>query len=434
MHLNYPRIAARIFNTPLMISGAKLDAIIAGLSDRIGFTAGIVPAALSTAQIEKREPGYDVIQGVARINVFGVLTHRGRAEGQSSWLLGYQQIAVWMQSALDDPAVHTIMLVFDTPGGEVAGLFDFAALISRADEVKPVYSMIDDHALSAGYAMAASGRSISISQTGGAGSIGVLMRHVDFSGMLEKDGVNVTHIFAGEHKIDGHPYGPLPDAVRADCQKEVDSLMDLFVGHVVEQRGMSAADVRATEAAVFTGEAAVQAGLADQVETQDELLQRLIAQQGNSSSTTAVSAAATTEEEITMSGDKTVAAESPAIFTQKQMDDASAKAVADAGGVSAETERKRVGTIIQSEHAKGREKLANHFAFNTSMSATDAIASLEAAPIAATKAAEPANNFAEAMSGLDGSDVGVDGVDVDDSAATVISQIVALTQPSAGVN
>ena len=47
---------------------------------------------------------------------------------------------------------------------------------------------------------------------------------------------------------------------------------------------------------------------------------------------------------------------------------------------SAKAERKRISAILQSKHAKGRGKLAKHLAFNTAMSAKDAVAALEASP------------------------------------------------------
>ena len=44
------------------------------------------------------------------------------------------------------------------------------------------------------------------------------------------------------------------------------------------------------------------------------------------------------------------------------------------------SERKRISAILNSDEAKGRGKLAKHFAFNTTMSLKDARAALDAAP------------------------------------------------------
>ena len=61
------------------------------------------------------------------------------------------------------------------------------------------------------------------------------------------------------HKIDGNQFEPLPAAVRADFQAEIDALYADFVQAVAKQRGMSAEAVIATQAQTYRGAAAVSA-------------------------------------------------------------------------------------------------------------------------------------------------------------------------------
>jgi ClpP class serine protease len=93
--------------------------------------------------------------------------------------------------------------------------------------------------------------------------------------MLANDGIAVTHIFAGAHKVDGNQFEPLPAAVRADYQAEINNLYDMFVNAVASTCSISAEAVRATEARVFMGKAAVDAGLAHRVATTDQLITEL---------------------------------------------------------------------------------------------------------------------------------------------------------------
>lgn len=79
-------------------------------------------------------------------------------------------------------------------------------------------------------------------------------------------------------------------------------------------------------------------------------------------------------------------------------------AVADARAAGmkegATTERARIGAILGSEEAKGRESLAQHFAFKSDMDAEAAVAALSAAPKAeapAPAAEQPAQTFEQAM-------------------------------------
>ncbi len=79
-------------------------------------------------------------------------------------------------------------------------------------------------------------------------------------------GVKPTLIFAGAHKVDGHPYGPLPATVKADLRAEIDDFYRMFVECVAAgRRQLSAKAIRDTEAATFMGTAAVAAGLADEI-------------------------------------------------------------------------------------------------------------------------------------------------------------------------
>jgi len=420
--IRYPNIASRIFNTPLLITPDKLDAIIAGLSGRIGIHSVAAPQAFVSAKAEKKEPGYSVIRGVAVINVFGVLVHRSRMEADSSYLLGYDSVAAWFDDALADSDVHSIVLNIDSPGGEVAGCFDLVQKIRDARGTKPIHSVASDQSCSAAYAIASAADSVSVTRTAMVGSIGVVTRHVDFSKLMEQDGIKVTYIYAGAQKIDGNPFEPLPPAVRARFQTDIDSLYELFVNTVSENRNLSEEHVRGTEAGVFTGEAGVAAQLADQVETPDQLIQRLSVEGGQSNSTRAL--AAHHQEEILMSvEDKnkpTAAASGTADETA--LEAMRAEGVAEGQGnletavVEARAdERSRIQAIVTSDSASGRNEMAHHLAFATDMDAKQAQALLDKSPKATPAGSDV---FSAAMIAAGNPDLGADdGGDGNDAAA-----------------
>ena len=81
-------------------------------------------------------------------------------------------------------------------------------------------------------------------------------------------------IFAGSHKVDGNPFEPLSDAVRADLQASVDAHYDAFVGLVAAGRGdrLTVDGARETEARTFIGADSVAHGLADRLAPFDEVL------------------------------------------------------------------------------------------------------------------------------------------------------------------
>jgi signal peptide peptidase SppA len=155
-------------------------------------------------------------------------------------------------------------LDIDSPGGEVSGLFDLVDFIYESREVKPIYAIANDHAFSAAYAIASAASKIFVNRTSGVGSIGVIATHVDQSSYDKKEGIKYTTIFAGDKKNDLSPHEPLSDEATADLQKEVNRLYEMFVATVARNRGVSTAQIRATQAALYYGANSVSLGLADE--------------------------------------------------------------------------------------------------------------------------------------------------------------------------
>jgi signal peptide peptidase SppA len=222
--------------------------------------------------------------GTAVISVIGELVNRGAWVGASSGLVSYEGTKHALSTAARDDQVSAILLDLETPGGEAVGAFEVAAMVRQIRESKPVIAFVNGMAASAGYAMASGASRIVSIPSGLSGSIGVVMVHMDVSAYLEGEGVKPTLIFAGAHKVDGNPFEPLPDAVRADFQKEINSFMDMFVATVSAGRaGMNEQAVRRTEARVFMGEDARRVGLVDDVATFDDFIAALAAPQTRSS-------------------------------------------------------------------------------------------------------------------------------------------------------
>lgn len=273
---HYPHLAARLFDVPLLIHPAKLDAILHGLSHRLGVSYPEPQAYLPTTA-RKESASYRIQDGVALIDVFGILAHRSAGlNPDSSPILSYEGIADQVQRALDDSGVQQIVLQLDSPGGEVSGAFQLAEQIYRGRALKPIHAMANDLAASAAYLIGSAATTLTVSPTGQVGSIGIVMRHVDVSQAMERDGVKVTFIHAGAHKVDGNPYQPLPDEVKARLQADVDHYYGLFVEAVAQYRQLDPEAIRATEASLFVAEAALQRGLVDRIAQPHEWLSQLL--------------------------------------------------------------------------------------------------------------------------------------------------------------
>lgn len=264
-----PHIAGRVFNTPLLISRAKLDTILGVLIPRLQGES--IPFGIKTA---KR--GYEVTpNGIAVIPILGTLVRRASGLDAQSGLTSYAALEETLATALRDSGVKAILLDIDSPGGEAGGVFDLAEKIYAARKVKPVWAVANEEAFSAAYALAVAAEKIYVPRTGGVGSIGVIAVHLDQSKAEENAGLTYTAIYAGERKNDLSSHEPLRDPARAELQMEVDRLYGMFVSVVARMRNMGAGSVKATEAGLYFGESAIAAGLADVTGTLNEALAAL---------------------------------------------------------------------------------------------------------------------------------------------------------------
>ncbi|MFN7226855.1 MAG: S49 family peptidase [Holosporales bacterium] len=212
---------------------------------------------------------------IAVVPVLGPMVKRGSFLDALFGFGNYEDVQARFDAALNDPSVDAVLLEIDSPGGEAAGAFDLADRIFAARGSKPVWAIANDSAFSAAYAIGSAADKLFLTRTGGVGSIGVLAAHVDQSGYDEKQGVKVTTVTAGARKNDFNAHEPLSEDAAGFLQAEVNRLYGMFVDTVARNRSLSADAVRATEAALFFGNDAVKAGLADGVGTFESTLQAL---------------------------------------------------------------------------------------------------------------------------------------------------------------
>lgn len=277
---NLPHIASMAFNEPLMLEPAYARVFFCALAGQLGISrltdaasgdslaAGEAPATLALSGDDdgpRQARSYQVMNGIAVLPVSGTLVSRTRALQPYSGMTGYNGIIARLQQAASDPMVDGILLDMDTPGGMVAGAFDCADIIARVRDIKPVWALANDMNCSAGQLLASAASRRLVTQTARTGSIGVMMAHSNYGAALEKQGVEITLIYSGSHKVDGNPYSHLPDDVRETLQSRMDATRRMFAQKVSAYTGLSVQAVLDTEAAVYSGQEAIDAGLADEL-------------------------------------------------------------------------------------------------------------------------------------------------------------------------
>lgn len=283
--MQLPHLAQRIFNVPVAILPDKAAGILDVLSGRLGITQLVredgvnipIGAAVgSQVWAEEKDVGYSVEQGIAIIPVCGTLVQKHGYLTPVSGLCGYDGIRHNFNAAIIDPAVKGIAFDIDSGGGEVPGCFDLVDMIFSARGEKPMMAILSEFAYSAAYAIASACDIVTVPRTGGTGSVGIVGLHVDYSARLEKEGVKVTMIHYGAHKVDGNEVEPLSKEGLKKIQDAVNKTGELFVDTIARNRGMTKKKVRETEAGIFFGKDGVEIGFADGVHAPNEAFQELL--------------------------------------------------------------------------------------------------------------------------------------------------------------
>ncbi len=202
--------------------------------------------------------------------------------------IGYCDMAVTLMdrfmSAIDDaatdPNVRGVVLDISSPGGISWLVMEAAAKIRALALLKPVRAVANAQAASAAYWLMTAAGQRYVTPSGEVGSVGVWSMHVDQSKMLADFGLNVSLIFAGQHKIDGNSFEPLSDAARADMQKSVDECYAAFTGDVAKYMGVSVDKVLADfgQGRCLSAADAMAAGMVEGVATLDDVVTMLRAE------------------------------------------------------------------------------------------------------------------------------------------------------------
>lgn len=267
------------------------------------------------------QPKYN--NGILVLAVSGLLTESARF-----WGTTYSEIRAQVKAAVEDDACKGILLQINSPGGSTDKAFETAAYLAKAAKKKPIWAVANSGCYSAAYLLASqTGRICVLPMAGGVGSIGVYTLHVEYSGMLEQGGVNVTLISAGEGKTDGNPYEPLSKSAEATLRADVDRLYKAFVEAVARGRAMNEESINSLGAALYAGQDAISARLADAiVDEPDEALEAFAARLNlKTTISAAASAGANSTQGVNMSEEKKAGAVAAAEDEEKKKQE-SAKA------------------------------------------------------------------------------------------------------------
>lgn len=173
---------------------------------------------------------------VAEIRVEGVLT---KTPDILAFFFGggnttYRSIMTSLAIAKSDPAIRSVVLYVDSPGGTVDGLFDMLAALETFRDAKPL-SVKAENALSAAYGIAAAAGRIEATNAGARfGSVGVAASYAVWDFV-----VDITNT----ESPDKRPNVKTEEG-KAVVRRELDAIHDLFVDAIGRGRGVTADEVK----------------------------------------------------------------------------------------------------------------------------------------------------------------------------------------------
>lgn len=182
-----------------------------------------------------------------------------------------------LTAAAKDDKVKAILLRINSPGGTITAsdLIYHEVLQFKKKTGKKVIVSILDLGTSGAYYIAMAADKIVVHPTSVIGSIGVIMMHVNFEGLMKKVGVSAESIKSGPLKDMGSPMRPLSPESRGVLQGIINDMYERFLMVIVENRkNLSADQIRTlADGRVYTASEALKSGLVDQIGYLDQAIE-----------------------------------------------------------------------------------------------------------------------------------------------------------------
>ena len=251
-----------LYDLPWAIAGDGFETI-----SRAVEKSGAVEAILARPGIQMSGANLVSVRGrVAIVEMIGPVMHYGG--GIMSWLFGFpsaEGLLADIQAAEDNPAVDSIVLHIDSPGGQVGGIAELSNHI-RDKITKPVVAYVGNMAASAAYWVASAADSIVAAPTAEIGSIGVVFT------MRRRDDNQIEIVSSVSLK---KRVNPETDEGRQSIQDRADALADVFVSQVAGNRKLSAAQITSIGGYVVIASAAMEQGFIDEIGSLEQVISDL---------------------------------------------------------------------------------------------------------------------------------------------------------------
>lgn len=187
------------------------------------------------------------------------------------------EIRTRFRKASGDKNIRAILLVIDSPGGEItASDIIHEEIVKMRKSGRKVVAELGDVAASGGYYCAAPCDFILAHPTTITGSVGVIIRSANIEGLFEKFGIQDVTIKSGPEKDILSPTRPMTEKEREILQTIIDEMLDRFLQVVAEGRGLDAAELEEIASGnIYTGEQALSLKLVDAIGYREDAIEKV---------------------------------------------------------------------------------------------------------------------------------------------------------------
>lgn len=246
------------------------------------FSAGALDVAAMRAALgadARSTPARAPTRSTAVLRLYGVLT-----PGESIFTLfgagtSLRAFSSELRAAAADPAITSISVLVNSPGGFLGMVPETAALMRTTRAKKPVVAAVSGLNASAAFWITSNATKIEATPSALVGAIGVYGQRTSIARMLEQNGIDVETFSAGKFKSEGIETMPITDAERIAKQADVDEAYTNFVNDVSLGRSVSASTVRAGfgQGRVVTASEALHQGMIDRIDLVENSVARTAA-------------------------------------------------------------------------------------------------------------------------------------------------------------
>ena len=214
--------------------------------------------------------------GIALIPVYGPLDNVASFFGFD--VMSYPELSSKLKEAVDSEGISSIVLLINSPGGVVSGLYELCDQIKAACGKKKVVSMITGYGCSAAYAIACSASEVYIEKDAMTGSCGAYTECISYDPeyMKREEGI-LSRIFRSANAPKKNADPVTDKSAAEDTQARIDKAGETYLSYVAGCRGIDKKKCEETfgQGAIVDADYALANGMVDGIMSYVDLINSL---------------------------------------------------------------------------------------------------------------------------------------------------------------